>query len=161
MRVLWSCVFSLLLLCVGAVPAEAIPAFARKYKVSCSMCHSPAPRLNAFGEQFANNGFEFSPGEAPRDTIATGDPLLRLQNGLPLAVRLDAYLTALSRREQGQVIMDQQLPWMIKVLSGGQVADRVSYYVYFFLSERGEVTGLEDAYVQFTDIGGSGVSVLA
>lgn len=161
MRVLASSALSLLLLCLAVTPAEAIPAFARKYKVSCSMCHSPAPRLNEFGERFANNGFEFAPGEAPRDTLNTGDPLLRLQDGLPLAVRLDAYVTALTRRENGQVIADQQLPWAVKVLSGGQVADRVSYYMYFFLSERGEVTGLEDAYVQFTDIGGSGVSVLA
>jgi hypothetical protein len=49
----------------------------------------------------------------------------------------------------------------VKLLSGGQIADRISYYAYFLLSERGEVGGLEDAYVQFTDIGGSGVSVIA
>lgn len=161
MRSPWLVVVSVLLLAVPAHEAGAIPAFARKYRVSCNLCHAPVPRLTDFGEQFANNGFEFAPGEAPRDTIATGDPLLRLQNDLPLAVRFDAYLTALSRRERGQVVYDQQVPWTIKVLSGGQVADRVSYYLYFFLSERGEVAGLEDAYLQFTDIGGSGVSLLA
>jgi hypothetical protein len=32
-------------------PAEAIPAFARKYRVSCALCHQPFPRLNAFGEE--------------------------------------------------------------------------------------------------------------
>lgn len=139
----------------------AIPAFARKYKVSCSMCHAPIPRLNAFGEAFAANGFEFAVGEAPRDTIATGDPLLRLQQTLPLAVRLDAYMSFVSNRENGQVVFDQQVPWVAKVLSGGQVADRISYYVYFLASERGDVAGLEDAYLQFTDVGGSGISVIA
>ena len=150
-----------LLLAGAPGTADAIPAFARKYRVSCSTCHAPVPRLNAFGERFAENGFEFAPGEVPRDTIATGDPLLRLQRELPLAVRLDLYLAALSRRSAGQVVVDQQLPWVAKVLSGGQVADRISYYVYFLASERGEVAGLEDAYVQFTDVAGSGVSVLA
>src|SRR5690606_23740905 len=101
----------ILMLGATAQPAQAIPAFARKYRVSCSMCHSPAPRLNDFGERFANNGFEFAPGEAPRDTINTGDPLLRLQNGLPLAVRLDAYISTLSRRANGQVVVDQKIPW--------------------------------------------------
>lgn len=161
MRALAASVLAVLLLAASAAPADArIPPFARKYRVSCSTCHSPVPRLNAFGEAFAANGFEFAPGEAPRDTIATGDPLLRLQDGLPLGVRLDAYLAALSRRERGQVVFDQQLPWVVKLLSGGQVADRISYYVYFLVTERGEVAGLEDAYVQFTDVGGSGVSLL-
>lgn len=152
---------AVVLLAAPASRADAIPAFARKYGVSCSTCHFPVPRLNAFGERFAANGFEFAPGEMPRDTIATGDPLLRLQRDIPLAVRLDAYLTALSRRYEGQVVVDQQLPWVVKVLSGGQIADKISYYVYFLASERGEVAGLEDAYVQFTDVGGSTVDVLA
>lgn len=138
-----------------------IPAFARKYRVSCSACHAPFPRLNALGEAFAANGFEFAPGAEARDTIATGDPLLRLQNNLPLAVRYDAYVTAYSRRFGGQVVYDQQAPWVMKLLSGGQVGHKISYYAYFLLSERGEVAGLEDAYVQFTDVRGSGVSVLA
>lgn len=161
MRVLSIAALGTILLATSAAPAAAIPAFARKYRVSCSTCHSPVPRLNAFGERFAENGFEFAPGEQPRDTIDTGDPLLRLQQNVPLAVRFDAYMAALSRRSNGQVVIDQQLPWVVKVLSGGQVADKVSYYVYFLASERGEVAGLEDAYVQFTDIAGSGVSVLA
>src|SRR5688500_4053656 len=143
-------------------PVEAIPAFARKYGVSCSLCHSPFPRLNAFGESFAANGFEFSPTEQPRDTINTGDRLLRLQRNLPLAVRFDAYLQALGRKYNGQTVTnDLMTPWTIKLLSGGQVADKISYYMYFFFSERGEVAGLEDAYLQFTDIAGSGLSVIA
>ena len=141
--------------------ASEIPAFARKYRVSCVTCHAPVPRLNATGEAFAANGFEFTPGEEPRDTIATGDPLLRLQNNVPLAIRYDAYMAALSRANAGQVVVDQQLPWVVKLLSGGQVANGISYYAYFLLSERGEVPGLEDAYVQFTDVGGSGVNVIA
>ena len=141
--------------------STTIPAFARKYKTTCATCHSPIPRLNAVGEAFAANGFEFKPGEEPRDTVGTGDPLLRLQNNLPLAIRYDAYLTALTNANNGQVVYDQQIPWVIKLLSGGQVSRKISYYVYFLLTERGEVEGLEDAYIQFTDIKNSGVSIAA
>ncbi|HEX6251917.1 MAG TPA: hypothetical protein VFZ56_10835 [Gemmatimonadaceae bacterium] len=151
---------ALLLLGATASPADAIPAFARKYNVSCLMCHGPMPRLNTFGERFAGNGFEFLPGETPRDTIQTGDPQLRLQRDLPLAVRIDAYLRTLSRPAEREAATDLQTPWVVKLLSGGQVADRVSYYMYFLLSERGEVAGLEDAYIQFTNVGSSGVSLL-
>jgi hypothetical protein len=161
MRAVASAVFFTLCLSSIAERADAIPAFARKYRVSCATCHSPVPRLNAFGERFASNGFEFAVGEEPRDTIATGDPLLRLQNTLPLAVRIDAYMAAYARGRGGEVAADQQTPWVVKLLSGGQVANKISYYLYFLLTERGDVGGLEDAYIQFTDIGGSGVSVLA
>ena len=152
-----------LLLLPGIAPvamASEIPAFARKYGVSCATCHMPVPRLNAVGEAFAANGFAFTPDEEPRDTIGTGDPLLRLQRNLPLAVRYDAYLSAYSRRNNGQVIVDQQLPWVVKLLSGGQVGKNISYYAYFLLGERGEVAGLEDAYVQFTNLAGKALSLI-
>jgi hypothetical protein len=156
-----SIALGLLMLAVSTVPAHAIPAFARKYRVSCAMCHAPAPRLNDMGELFAANGFEIVRGEKAPDTITTGDPLLQLQRDIPLAVRVDTYLQALTKRAPGESQSDLQLPWVVKLLSGGQVADNVSYYMYFLLSERGEVAGLEDAYVQFTDIASSGVSVIA
>ncbi len=147
---------------LSAVPAAAyaIPPFARKYGVSCALCHAPVPRLTAFGEAFAANGFEFAINEAARDTIGTGDPLLRLQRTLPLGVRIDAYQRLYSKRVAGEAALDQQTPWTVKLLSGGQVADKVSYYLYFLASERGEVGGLEDAYIQFTDVKGSGISLL-
>jgi hypothetical protein len=153
---------ALLTLATSVMPrqARAIPAFARKYRVSCMQCHAPVPRLNAFGEAFAANGFEFAVGEPPRDTIGTGDALLRMQNDLPLAIRFDAYVRAQNKPAGGQNSIDLQTPWVIKFLSGGQVSDKVSYYMYFLLGERGEVAGLEDAYVQFTDVLESGVSLI-
>ena len=161
MRAFAVAVLFLAFLATATDRADAIPAFARKYRTTCATCHSPIPRLNAFGEQFAANGFELPGEQQPRDTINTGDPLLRLQQSLPLAVRIDAYMAAYAGARGAQVASDLQTPWAVKLLSGGQVADKISYYIYFLLSERGEVGGLEDAYVQFTDIGGSGVSVIA
>jgi len=149
------------LLPLAADPLEAIPSFARKYGISCATCHDPAPRLTAFGEQFAGNGFEMVIGEAPRDTMDTGDELLTLLRRIDLALRLDAYVTASEPIGSEGLRLDLQTPYNIKVLAGGPIADRISYYMYFFLSERGEVAGLEDAYIQFTDIGASGVSVIA
>lgn len=151
----------LLLVPLVPEPAEAIPAFARKYRVSCSLCHQPAPRLTEFGETFAANGFMLARGEVPPDTMSVGDPLLRLQEALPLAVRLDAYVSSYTESGDGIVANDLQTPWGIKLLSGGQVTDKVAYYMYFYMSEHGEVAGLEDAYLQFNDVLGTGVDVIA
>ena len=141
-------------------PVEAIPAFARKYNASCSLCHSTVPRLNGFGEDFAANGFEMVVGEEPRDTLYTGDALLRLLRRIDFAVRMDLYASASAPVRRDAADIDLQTPYNIKLLSGGVLADRISYYMYFFLSERGEVAGLEDAYIQFTDIAGSGISAI-
>ena len=36
----------------------AIPAFARKYGLACSACHTAWPELNAFGQRFRDNGYQ-------------------------------------------------------------------------------------------------------
>lgn len=137
-------------------PAAAIPVFARKYKVTCAVCHNPVPKLTAFGEQFAANGFRFAPDEAPRDTINTGDPLLELARVLPLAMRLDAYAQAYAG---GRAATDFQTPYGLKIMSSGTISKKLSYYFYTFLAERGEVGGIEDAFLQINDIGGRPLDV--
>jgi hypothetical protein len=161
MRRVWMTVATLGLLAAGADDADAIPAFARKYHASCSLCHSPVPRLNAFGDQFAANGFQFAVGEAPRDTIDTGDELLVLNSSLPLAIRMEGFMQAFTNQPADATRFDLQTPYGIKLLTGGQLAENVSWYMYFFMAERGEVAGLEDAYIQFTDVLGSGVNLIA
>jgi len=49
----------------AAGDAAAIPAFARKYRISCTTCHAPAPRLKAFGEEFAGRGFRMEEAQEP------------------------------------------------------------------------------------------------
>jgi hypothetical protein len=132
--------------------ASALPVFARKYRVSCSMCHNPFPALNAFGDQFAANGFRMAFDEEPRDTIATGDRLLTLPASLPLALRLDAYAQLYAN---GNAATDFQMPYNLKLLSGGTLSKKLSYYIYFLLAERGEVAGIEDAFIQWNDIAGA------
>ena len=41
-----------------AQPANAIPAFARKYGLRCSACHESWPMLNFFGQKFKDNGYQ-------------------------------------------------------------------------------------------------------
>ena len=148
------------LLVFGLVlPREAfgLPVFARKYRVSCALCHNPFPALTPFGDQFAANGFRMAIEEPPRDTIATGDELLTLPAGLPLALRLDAYAQLYAN---GNAATDFQLPFNLKLLSGGTLSKKLSYYIYFLLAERGEVAGIEDAFIQWNDIGNAPVDLV-
>jgi hypothetical protein len=152
--------FILAIACVAAPIADAslIPAFARRHRVSCSLCHTLLPKLNAFGEQYAGNGFRMSANAPPRDTINTGDELLQLYRDLPLAIRVDAYISAYTAGESGS---DLQTPYNVKILSGGPISRKFSYYLYFFLFERGEVGGIEDAFVYLDNIAGQPIDLAA
>ena len=64
---------TLVALLLPSKPAEAIPAWARKYQTSCSTCHAPFPKLNYFGKAFRNNGYRFPGGE---DETARKEPAI-------------------------------------------------------------------------------------
>jgi hypothetical protein len=141
----------LALISLAPTRADAIPGFARRYKVSCVMCHNPVPVLNDFGEQFAGNGYRLAPGEVPGDTVVTGDGLLTLAQDLGLAFRLEAYVREYTK---GNAVTDFETPYALKLLSSAPLSKTISYYFYAFLFERGEVGGVEDAFITFNDIGG-------
>jgi hypothetical protein len=136
---------------------ETIPAFARRYKISCTTCHAPIPKLKPYGEEFASNGFVIPKEEKERDYVTAGDNLLWLNRTFPIAVRFDAYAVYEQDRE---VDKDIETPWGVKLLSGGPLYHNIGYYFYFYLSERGEVAGIEDAYVQFNKVLGSNLAIM-
>jgi len=136
---------------------SAIPAFARRYKVSCTTCHSFFPKLKDYGDEFAGNGFIMKESEKERDYITAGDDLLWLNKDFPIAAKMELY----AAHDQGQhTENDLQTPWGIKLLSGGTLYKSIGYYFYFYMSERGEVAGVEDAYIHFDNVFGSDLDIM-
>ena len=150
-------IMSLLVTLIPQNTAEAIPAFARKYKFTCTTCHSPFPRLKEYGEDFAGNGFE-EKEEPTRYFYDTGDDNLLLQRELPVAIRLDAYGQV--TKDEDETGSDLKSPYGLKLLSGGRVAKNIGYYFYFYVSERGKVAGIEDAYLHFNNLFGTELDII-
>ena len=147
-------VFYLVIIAIGflfiAEQSQAIPAFARKYNMSCTTCHTPAaPMLKPYGDEFAGNGFRLEEEQSPRYYIETGDPKLSLLREFPVAVRLEGFV---NYNLAGNEKMDFASPYLIKFLSGGELSNRLSYYFYFYFSERGEVAGVEDAFLMYNNL---------
>lgn len=131
------------LLLLPAVPrmAEAIPLFARKYRVACAQCHVSPPKLNAFGEAFIAAGYD-NPGLTARRTwpfalwISGRSESL---SGLPddVADRLRAYMNR------------------VEVISGGKAgAPWLSYFIEWrplSVESRGNGT-LRDRSGRFEDL---------
>src|SRR5712691_11366979 len=44
---------------ISCLDAQAVPAFARKFVVSCAACHTTPPRLNETGYRFRAAGFRW------------------------------------------------------------------------------------------------------
>ena len=138
-------------------PANAIPAFARRYNLTCMTCHDPIPTLSTFGEQFLARGYRLADDDTTGATTL-GDPLLWLQQSLPLAIRMDAYL----RSYGGQTVRtDLATPMVAKLLSGGALAPSISYYIYLLLAEDGLTGPIEDAWLMFRRPLGLPVNVTA
>lgn len=149
-------IFLFFVIMVTAYPAYTIPAFARKYSMSCTTCHAPVPRLKAYGDEFAGNGFEMEDKEATRFTMNTGDDRLSLMRSFPLAARFDGFI---KHQTETNKEADFTAPYNLKILSGGTLGKNLAYYFYFFMSERGEVAGVEDAYIMFNNLLGRDLDI--
>jgi len=143
---------SIVLIQAAAVDLQAIPAFARKYQMTCKTCHAPFPKLKAYGEEFAGNGFVIKDKDAPRYYVDTGDSFLSLLREIPVALRMEGFFTY---NNAGTKQWDFTSPYVLKILSGGEITKNIAYYFYFFFSERGEVAGIEDAFLMFNNLFGS------
>jgi hypothetical protein len=114
------------------------------------------PRLKPFGDEFAGNGFRLKEYESPRYFIQTGDEKLSLFRELPLAIRMDGFV---SYNFNNEGMADFGAPFVLKILSGGEISDKLSYYFYFLFNERGSIAGVEDAFVIYNDFMGSGINL--
>ena len=145
--------FTLLIITLMFTTGElfAIPAFARKYNMSCKTCHSPFPYLKPYGNEFAANGFKLKDKDAPRYFINTGDDRLSLIRDFPIAVRIQGFATYNSDNTNE---FDIGTPAVFKIMTGGAITKDVAYYAYYIL-ENGEPGKIEDAWLMFNNLFGT------
>lgn len=115
--------------------ARAIPAFARRYGMSCTTCHEfHYPRLSSFGDTFRRNGFQLPGGaEDParaRRMVEPGTIAERLTvfREVPISLRLQATMD-LDLDGTDEPKTNNRLVGY--VVAGGTVAPDVSAYVSF------------------------------
>lgn len=161
-----------LALCLGAVvtllvpePADAIPAFARRYQTSCTTCHVVIPKLNAFGIAFRNNGYRIPPNDekfVKIPDVALGAEAWKrvwpdavwpgaIPGAAPLAFRLFSDVVV---NPTDPAKLNFVFPNEFEFLAGGTAGEGISYWGELEIVP-GDRIDLARGFVQFDHIGGT------
>lgn len=152
-------------LCVTSFPgwipeAEAIPAFAMKYQVNCHVCHTRQPRLNPFGEQFLENGYQM-PGTEDGGIVTKlkyGDLTLdQVSNYLGVLFATTGIVhTELKREIEGSGDQTELgTPTILRLFAAGTITNNVGFFVETTtIFGRSSELELGRAFVTLNNLGG-------
>jgi len=129
-----------------AAPAEATPAYARRYGLECTSCHSPLPpRLNTVGMVFRRAGFRLPDaddnGKLQLKTIAAHG----IGDAMAVAAQLDGHhdqAVAPGTSRTGAELSE------VEMIMGTAVGDRYSTQVLFIPWNDASESELENAEAQ-------------
>lgn len=142
----------------------AIPPFARKYNVNCTVCHTAPPVLNAFGERFLENGYQL-PGTEDGGGIAKkkwGDLTLDdVTNYLGIrmvgnVVRHWAFETQRPAGLDAEVVQNKTeftFPDGVTLFAGGTVTTNVGGMVELGHAVQKRSAAVERGFLTFNNIG--------
>lgn len=140
--------------------AQAIPAFARKYNVNCTTCHTAPPILNQFGQRFLENGYQL-PGTEDGGIIGKkklGDLSLDDVTNY-LALRLVGNVVqnwSVKQQNQAEGIENKTeftFPDNFVLFAGGTVTKNVGFMVELGHDVGGGGSAVERGFVTFNNIG--------
>lgn len=148
----------------GPTEEEAIPAFARLYRTSCSTCHTAAPKLNVLGEVFRLNGYQLPDNDLLLrydEPVPLGDEMWKeewpraiwpgeIPGQVPLALRIVSDLQ-FTRSDETEAESSFRFPNEIYILAGTPLAKGVGAFIE---SEWSRDEGLEviQAKAKFQDL---------
>ena len=147
-----------------APTAEAVPNFARKYDISCNVCHTREPRLNAFGQRFQENGYQLPGTEDGSSTKKRqfGNPRHKLtldsvSNFLSARIRADVQQVQFREKTEASEDVDFVVPNIINVFIAGTAYTNIGYFFEVEFAP-GEGEGHEEllferAFVVFSNLG--------
>jgi hypothetical protein len=139
-----------------ATRAEAIPAFARKYGLSCTACHVAWPILNQQGQLFRDSGYQFG--------TEKDDPVTISQAYVPISLRTTpayGYTRTTNQPSDGGAITVASggVPAApaADLLTAGTIAKDLSFLlVVAGFAPPDEAAAIESAFLRVDNLGGSG-----
>jgi hypothetical protein len=141
-------------------PSSAIPVFARKYGVSCTMCHSNIPRLNDWGVRYRQNGYRLPGRENDEKTVLESPPPLAMRTSGGYAYESFSNVPGAEKTSHFQMNG-------LDILSAGLLGSNMGYFAVYTPEiapsrhVEGQTGNLEMASVVFSHIGSPWLNVRA
>lgn len=127
-------------------PADATPAYARRYGVECQTCHSPnPPRLNNVGLVFRRSGFRLPDSNEQGKLTLKNVPAHTIGDAMAIAGQIDGTIT--QKPDSGMSVSSFQLS-EVELIAGTSFGDHYSAQMLFIpYNDAGEAE-LENAEFQ-------------
>lgn len=114
---------------LGALPAQALPLFARQTGMACMACHTVYPELTHFGRMFKLNGYQLDNGKDLQYTEDDGEVRLGLPTIPNLALFIMTGYVSLGKALPDSQVLGAhssssgiQFPQQVSLLYGGKIA---------------------------------------
>jgi hypothetical protein len=122
---------SALAIAVGALPAQAVPSFARQTGLPCEQCHTAFPELTPFGRQFKAEGYTLT----TTTTVTAPEGALALNATPPLSYMLQVGYTRTSKAPDDAVVPDAKaqngtilLPQELSLFYAGRISPKIGAF---------------------------------
>ena len=115
--------------------SEALPLFARKYGVQCTVCHVQFPKLNSFGIAFKNRGYRMHGEE--------GDFLWNSKI-FPIAAIARVGYVFTNSDANGHTQTSAGVDSGVEIFSAGTLAPRISYFVDALTADNAPLVQFDD-----------------
>lgn len=143
--------------------AMAIPAFARKYRTSCTTCHVAIPKRNAFGEAFRRNGYQIPAGDEryiKEEPVSLGAEAWKEQwpdaiwpGAIPGTFPLSAYVHQRFVWDNPTDDKEFDAPHELELLFGNTLGRNVGFFGEWVAFEKGQnAPGLKRFFIQFSNL---------
>lgn len=165
----------LLLMAIGGTwivsvdTAQAIPAFARKYDLTCTACHTAPPRLNTYGERFLENGYQLpgtSDGDSTKKTnlrdLSLDDVAnytgVRLKGNVIRNYRFKQQDPAGAEAGIVQNKTELGFPEVFSLFTAGTLTKDVGFFAELESNLEEATTGIERGFLTFNNLGGENLA---
>lgn len=150
------------MLAIFASDTSAIPAFARKYETSCVTCHTGYPKLNAFGEAYRLNGFQYPEDDEEQtkeEPVSLGSESYKrvfpnavwpshIPGKPPLAIRV---ASGFNYNKNDEIKTSFVAP-SLNLMAAGTMGENIGFYAGAHLFDEGEVGSIDRAFIQISNL---------
>ena len=139
-----------------AVPAAAVPSFARQTGMACAACHTVYPELTPFGREFKLNGYVIDNIKQIKGITTENRETLSLNAVPPVSVMLQISYTHTGKALPDSAVSgalakdgDVLFPQQASIFYAGKIADNLGAFIQLTYDGVGDSFGFDNTDIRY------------